>query len=73
MKSTLDPDWKPDIIPGGFCGHFTNNNEQRWDITSDASAAVIRIRKHKNGYWKDASGGIFRLSDMPVKFYDYNF
>jgi hypothetical protein len=73
MRSTQDPDWKPNIISGGFSGICTNNNQQKWNITSDTSAAVVRIRKHKNGYWKDASGSVFRLSDKPIMFYDYNF
>lgn len=68
-------DFQPNIIPGGFTGHCTNNteSEQKWNITSDENAPVIRIRLHKNGQWKDKNKRVYRLSDKPRKFYDYNF
>lgn len=72
MNAERDPEWSPNFIPGGFSAHCVNQREQRWDIVSNPSNCVIRIRLGKNG-WKDASGRIFVLSDRPVKFYDYNF
>lgn len=57
---------------GGFCAHCTNQNEQEWEIFSDPSRPVIRIRLGKSG-WKDASGNRFQLAAAPRKFYDYNF
>lgn len=65
----------PNIIPGGFAGHCTNNTEddQSWIITPDTSAQIFRIRKHKNGQWKDAKGNRYGLDMKPRKFYDYNF
>ena len=57
---------------GGFGGHCSNQHTQKWIITSLPEAEVIRIRKTKSNEWK--SGNLkFRLSDEPVKFYDYNF
>jgi hypothetical protein len=73
MKSTLDPEWKPEIVPGGFGGHCVNNYDQKWHTISDTSGRVVRIRKHKNGNWKDASGNVFKLNHEPIKFSDYNF
>jgi len=72
MKAERDPTWKPDFVPGGFCGTVVNQGSQRWIITSDPSGVVRRIRLGKRG-WKDAHGGRYDLSDKPVKFYDYNF
>lgn len=78
MSATLAPDWKPDIIPGGFAGHCVNQNEQRWVYTSNPEAPIIRLRKVKPTHanrlmqWKSAYGH-HRLSDTPRKFHDYNF
>lgn len=72
MHAERDPEWKPEIIPGGFSGHCVNQSEQKWIITSDLNAPVIRIRLGKKG-WKDRHGNRYDLSDRPRKFYDYNF
>ncbi len=74
-KMNAEIDFQPNISPGGFAGHCTNNTEgeQKWKISSDESAPVIRIRLHKNGQWKDANGNRYQLGDKPRKFYDYNF
>jgi len=71
MKAELDPSWKRDFIPGGFCGHTANNDSQKWIVTSDKTQPVIRIRKQKSGRW--GKNGWFYLSDKPVYFYDFNF
>lgn len=57
---------------GGFAAHCSNINDQKWFITSDESAPVIRLRLTKRG-WKSAGGSYFILSNEPKKFYDYNF
>lgn len=73
MKAELDPSWKPAFVPGGFSAVCVNGGSQRWNIQSDESAEVIRVRQHKNGTWKNKYGALFRPSDSPRKFYDYNF
>ena len=30
VATKSDPEWKPHIIPGGFCGHCDNQNDQTW-------------------------------------------
>lgn len=72
MKYELDSDWKPEFIIGGFAGHCVNQWQQKWNITSDESNKVIRIRLGKKG-WKSACGFRFELSETPKRFYDYNF
>ncbi len=74
-KMNAERAFQPNIIPGGFAGHCTNNTErdQQWNITSDESRPLIRIRLHKDGQWKDAHGNRYQLGDKPRKFYDYNF
>jgi len=73
MDAERDLTWKPEIIHGGFSGHCVNQNEQRWDISSNVQNPIIRIRFSKNNGWKDKYGRKFMLSDKPHKFYDYNF
>ena len=57
---------------GGFAAHCSNQREQRWHITSDLTAPIVRIRLGKHG-WKDKHGHKYSLSNEPRKFYDYNF
>lgn len=61
------------FVPGGFAGHCENQDAQRWRISSDRNAPVIRIRKHKDGRWYDRGGCRYRIEELPKKFYDYNF
>lgn len=64
--------WNRNFVAGGFFGTVINQSEQKWVITSDESAPVIRIRLGKSG-WRDRGGNRFVLSETPRKFYDYNF
>lgn len=75
MDAVRSPDWKPEIVVGGFSGNCTNNDEQMnaWIITSNEEYETFRIRLNKNGVWKDAYGGRYFLSEQPVKKYDFNF
>ena len=73
MDAELDPEWKPEIVPGGFAGRCINQNSQKWIIKSNPANPVARIRLQKNGSWKSACGSRFALDSKPVKFYDYNF
>ena len=72
MHAERDKSVKLEFIPGGFSLHCVNDHEQKWHISSDESAPVIRIRLGKNG-WKDKHGRNFGLADKPVKYYDHNF
>lgn len=71
MDAVLDPDWKPDFHVGGFMGHIANQHEQKWNLTSNPSNDVLRIRLGKKG-WKDANGDKYTVGKA-VKFFDYNF
>lgn len=66
-------DWTPDCDVGGFCAHVRNNRSQTWVVTSNPSNWIVRIRKHKDGQWRDRDGNRYKLSDHPVRFHDYNF
>jgi hypothetical protein len=73
MNAERDESVKMNFEVGGFSAICTNQNEQKWFITSDESAPMIRLRLNKKGEWKDKHGRKFALSDQPIKFYDYNF
>jgi hypothetical protein len=74
MSVDRDPNWKPEIIAGGFMGHCTNQDKQTWIITSDEEAETVRIRySTKRGCFQDKYGRRFKLADEPRYYYDYNF
>jgi len=72
MKAKRDESVKLEFHVGGFSAHCSNQDQQKWIITSDETAPIKRIRLGKNG-WKDAHGGRYSLADKPCKKYDYNF
>lgn len=61
--------WAPKFI----MGHCVNESDQRWHIVSDPEALCFRIRLSKRGEWKDVSGNVYRLSDIPVRFHRFSF
>ncbi len=71
MNSKLDANWKPEIIPGGFAGHCTNNNTQRWNISSNPDGHICRIRLCVDGQWK-YKGQRFSIGKAQ-RHHDYNF
>lgn len=73
MDSELDPTWKPEFSVGGFCGHCTNQQSQRWIIKPNEFNRTCRIRLSKSGVWKSADGRKFVIDTKPVRYYDYNF
>ncbi len=73
MDSEQDRSFKPEFVPGGFSACCVNQSEQKWFITSNTENEVFRIRLSKNRGWQDKHGRRFKLTEKPVKFYDYNF
>jgi hypothetical protein len=73
MNAERDKSVELDFQVGGFSAHCSNQSDQKWFITSNEDAPVIRIRLSKNHGWQDKHGRKFRLADKPRKFYDYNF
>lgn len=72
MRAERDESVKLEWAVGGFAGHCVNQRDQKWVITSDESAPVIRARRRVDGYFHSPYGKHV-LNDKPVKFYDYNF
>lgn len=65
-----DPDWKPNIIPGGFAGHCTNQDEQKWVFYKISDDPRITIRQTKLGWSRK---GVKFIGGRADHFYDYNF
>jgi hypothetical protein len=72
MRAERDPSWKPEIVPGGFLGHYVNQSEQRWIISTDEDREPMKAHKRADGYFWSAFGK-HRIEAQPRAFYDYNF
>jgi len=72
MDAEKNPNWKADFHPGGFSGHVSNQDEQKWFYKSNETNPVFAIWKRKDGYFYDGCLR-FSLNKEPIKFYDYNF
>lgn len=72
-----DPNWKPNIISGGFAGHCTNQDEQTW-LYAGLGEMTTKVRLVKSRYcgsdklWSSAQHGEFIANGARRK-YDYNF
>jgi len=73
MTAERDKTVKLDFQVGGFMAHCSNQDDQKWTITSDPAAEVRRIRLHKDGWWRDSGRNRYRLAAEPRRFYDFNF
>ena len=72
-KAILDPEWKPDWIPGGFAAHCLNNNEQRYIAYEPDETGSIYIFRWSEKYQSYGRPGNLTLSKGRHEFYDYNF
>lgn len=72
VKVAPDPEWKPNILPGGFVGHCTNQHEQTWLFDKIARKNTRVIRLHKDGRWRSSDGAQYNEGEA-TEFYDYNF
>jgi len=71
-KATLDPNFKPEFITGGFAGHCVNQDEQIYTYERDANGTTHTAR------WSEKKGmfmveGCLRVYNGRHEFYDYNF
>jgi hypothetical protein len=63
-------DWKPEILPGGFCGHCTNQSEQFWEFDRIDHTKTVTISATKKGWSRH---GTKFIENRAVEFYDWNF
>lgn len=71
-KATLNPDFKPEWIPGGFAGHCTNQDEQTYSYEPDENGMEYTFRWSRK-YQRYGQPGNLTLSKGRHEFYDYNF
>lgn len=71
-KATLDPNFKPEFIPGGFAAHCTNQSEQTYTYEPDEKGQVETFR-WSDKYQSYGTPGNCRLIKGRHEFYDYNF
>lgn len=69
--ATLDPNFKPEWVAGGFAGHCTNQDEQTYTYERNLKGRTYTLR-FSNKY------GRFMYLEKPIsigrhEFYDYNF
>ena len=71
-KAILDPNFKPEFIPGGFCGTVVNQYDQSYTYEPDENGRIYKA------YWSDRKRGFYVEKCLYVskgrhEFYDYNF
>jgi hypothetical protein len=71
-KATLDPDFKPEWIIGGFAGHCTNQDEQTYTYEPNPNGELITLHWSKK-YNRYGQPGDLTASKGRHEFYDYNF
>tara|TARA_R110000803_G_scaffold119597_2_gene187889 strand:- start:3036 stop:3365 length:330 start_codon:yes stop_codon:yes gene_type:complete len=72
MDAEKDKSVKLEFHPGGFCGHVSNQEKQKWFYKSNDKYPLEVLRKHKDGFFWN-NNGKFILNNEPIKFHDYNF
>ena len=69
--ATLDSNFKPEVIEGGFSGHCINQDEQTYTYERNPRGRIITAR------WSDRYGAFMYLGKVVTagrhEFYDYNF
>lgn len=71
-KATLDPEFKPEWILGGFAGHCVNQDEQSYTYERDENGQTYKLY-WSNRYSRYGQPGSPSLSKGRHEFYDYNF
>lgn len=76
VEVARDPEWTPNIIPGGFAGHCTNQNEQTWLYAglspNTCTVRLVKSRYHGSDKLWGSKGREFIANGARRK-YDYNF
>jgi len=66
--------WKPEVIPGGFAGHCTNQSSQKWIVSKNPNGGKTRFSiDQKTGNLKSRGYRYFNITLGSHPFYDYNF
>lgn len=71
-KATLDPNWKPEIIPGGFAGHCINQSEQTYMYEEDPNGYLYKFHWSEK-YQSFGTPNNLRALKGRHEYFDYNF
>lgn len=73
-KATLDPNFKPEFVTGGFAGHCTNQEDQTYtyERNPEGRKEVYRWSNKYNCYQGGGDGSV-KVIKGRHEFYDYNF
>jgi hypothetical protein len=72
-KATMDPNFKPEFVVGGFAGHCTNQDKQTYTYEADPNGETMTFRwSKKYNRFQDGKTGR-SLTKGRREFYDYNF
>lgn len=72
-KATLDPNFKPEVIPGGFAGHCVNQEDQTYTYERNPEGRKEVFRwSNKYNHYQGKDGSIIVIKGRH-EFYDYNF
>lgn len=66
-----DPAWKPEMHPGGFCAHCSNQHSQTWLYAGVAETRRTEVVRMTKCGW--ARKGVKFIENQARYFYDYNF
>lgn len=73
-KATIDPNFKPEWVAGGFAGHCTNQGEQTYTYERNPNGHIYKCRwSEKNGCYQTGGDGSMKITRGRREFYDYNF
>ena len=70
--ATLDPDFRPEFIQGGFGGHCTNQDKQMYHYQPDKNGTKYTFHWSQK-YQRYGQPGNLTLSKGRHEYYDYNF
>ena len=72
--ATIDPNFKPEFVTGGFAGHCTNQSEQTYTYERNPEGNVETYRwSTKNNRYQGGGDGSIIVTKGRHEFYDYNF
>lgn len=71
-RATLDPKFEPHIIPGGFCGHCINQDEQEYTYEPDPQGTKYKFH-WSDKYQQYGQPDNLRAIKGRYEFYDFNF
>lgn len=73
-KAVLDPDFKPEWIPGGFSAICTNSEDQSYTYERNENGEIYVCHwSEKEGRYRHGSDGSMKISRGRFEHYDYNF